>query len=229
MPNDKLHSRRNAERQQRKTDILNQKMGTWLIVSEGEKTEPNYFKLAVEDINSGLSDEQKIKLDIKGQGMNTVSLVQSANDFIYEIDKYRNKTPIYGKVFVVFDKDSFEDKAFDEAISMCESQGWIPLWSNEAFELWFLLHFNYNDAALSRTLYATKINEYFKQNGLKYKYEKNDSKIYSLLNQYGSLDRAIKNAKKLHLDVHKNDVPSKSNCCTTVYKFFEVVDEIKNN
>jgi len=227
MSNDNLHKRRNDERQRRKTDIKNQRKGTWLIVTEGEKTEPNYFEEAIKDFNNGLNEDDKIKLDIMGQGMNTLSLAKSAEEFVYEVDKYRNKTPIYSKVFVAFAKDSFNDTLFDEAIKFCENQGWIPLWSNEAFELWFMLHFYYNDAALSRNLYKEKIEEYFKANGLKYKYKKNDKDIYSLLKQYGSLEKALERARKLHLEDHKNDKPSESNCCTTVYKFFEDLDEIK--
>ena len=228
MSKEQLHRRINAERQQRKLDILSQQANTWLIVCEGEKTEPNYFKAVVDKFNSEVDDEQKIKVDIKGQGMNTMSLVESAEGFVCEVDKYRNKIPIYGKVFIVFDKDDFADNVFDEAIEVCKNFGWIPLWSNEAFELWFLLHFNFNDAALSRNLYASKIEECFKQKGFKYKYKKNDPDIYSLLNKYGSLDNAIKNAKKLHMDVQRENDPSKSNPCTTVYSFFEEIEKNKN-
>lgn len=220
-----MHKRRKEMRQQRRTDTLNQRDTRWLLVSEGKKTEPNYFDAAIKEYNKKLEGKQKIKLDIRGQGMNTVTLVNSANDFIYEVDKFRNRTPMYGKIFVAFDKDSFDDKAFDDAISLCKINGWIPLWSNEAFELWFLLHFDYTDAALSRTQYATKIEEKFSNKGFEYKYVKNDENTYSLLEQYGSLKRAMAYAKKLHLDIHRDDKPSDSNCCTTVYQFFEELNK----
>ena len=60
MSNDNLHKRRNDERQRRKTDIKNQRKGTWLIVTEGEKTEPNYFEEAIKDFNNGLNEDDKI-------------------------------------------------------------------------------------------------------------------------------------------------------------------------
>ena len=41
------------------------------------------------------------------------------------------------KIFVVFDKDSFSDDDFDDTIKMCEDNGYIPLWSNQAIEYWF--------------------------------------------------------------------------------------------
>ena len=88
----------------------------------------------------------------------------------------------------------------------------------------FLLHFNYIEIGMDRALYEKKINEYFKTAGLKYKYRKNDEKIYDLLTKYGSLSQARKYASRIHLN-HINDVPSKAESCTTVYRFFEEVDE----
>lgn len=119
--------------------------------------------------------------------MNTLSLVKSVEDIQNEIDDYKSTTIPYGKIFVVFDKDSFSKELFDEAVKMCENKGYIPLWSNQAIEFWFLLHFNLIDSRMDRTAYATKINEYFKKSGLNYKYKKNDEKIYIKLCTYGSL------------------------------------------
>ena len=208
----------------RKENISKQKSSNWLIVCEGTKTEPNYFVEAVNEINKNIEDKYKLKVNVIGTGKNTVSLVKSVEDLQVEIDKYNNRLIPYSKIFVVFDKDSFSDKNFDEAINMCQTNGYIPLWSNQAIEFWFLLHFNYIDGKMNRKMYATKINEYFKKKGLKYNYHKNDSKIYSKLCTHGSLNKAKTNAKKIHL-THINDKPSQSESCTSVYKFFEAIDE----
>lgn len=106
---------------------------------------------------------------------------------------------------------------------MCEQRGYIVLWSNEAVEYWFLLHFHCIYADMSRDDYSKKISEYFKEKGLTYKYKKNDNTIYSKLCEYGSLKHARRYAKKIHKE-HENDVPSKSASCTTVYKFFDEID-----
>lgn len=208
----------------RKENISKQKSSNWLIVCEGTKTEPNYFVEAVNEINKSIEDKYKLKVNVIGTGKNTVSLVKSVEDLQVEIDKYNNRLIPYSKIFVVFDKDSFSDKNFDEAINMCQTNGYIPLWSNQVIEFWFLLHFNYIDGKMNRKMYATKINEYFKKKGLKYNYHKNDSKIYSKLCTHGSLNKAKTNAKKIHL-THINDKPSQSESCTSVYKFFEAIDE----
>lgn len=224
MGSDNLFIRRKNERQKRKENIAKQKSSNWLIVCEGTKTEPNYFVEAINEINKNIEDKYKLKVKVIGTGRNTVSLVKSVEDMQIEIDKYNNRLIPYSKIFVVFDKDSFSDKSFDSAIEMCIQNGYIPLWSNQAIEFWFLLHFNYIDGKMDRKMYESKINEYFKKKGLKYTYRKNDSKIYSKLCKHGSLDKAKANAKKIHL-THIKDKPSQSESCTSVYNFFETVDE----
>lgn len=223
MGSDNLHIRRAAERKRRRENIIKQKSSNWLVVCEGTKTEPNYFEKAVDEINKGIDDEYKLKVKVVGKGMNTTSLVKAA-DLQVKIDKYSTSIVPYGKIFVVFDKDSFDPKDFDEAIQMCEDNGYIPLWSNQAIEFWFLLHFHYIYSKMDRTEYAKKLNEYFKAKGLAYKYKKNDDNIYNLLCEYGSIDKARKNAKKIS-DEHQNDKPSLSESCTQVYKFFDEIDE----
>ena len=156
--------------------------------------------------------------------MNTTSLVKSTQDILNEIDEYKISTIPYGKIFVVFDKDSFSNESFNKAIEMCERNGYIPLWSNQAIEYWFLLYFNYIDTGMDRKSYESKLNEYFKAKGSKYRYRKNDEKIFHRLTKYGSLEQARKYAKNIHLN-HIKDAPSDSESCTTVYSFFDEVDK----
>lgn len=223
MGSDNFHSRRVEERKKRKENTIKQKSSNWLVVCEGIKTEPNYFEKAVEEINKLIDDEYKLKVKVEGKGMNTKSLVK-ATKLQVEIDRYSASVVPYGKIFVVFDKDSFDSKNFDEAVKMCDDNGYIPLWSNQAIEFWFLLHFHYICSKMDRNEYANKMNEYFKKKGLDYKYKKNDEKIYNLLCEYGSLNSARKYAKKIN-DEHQNEKPSLSESCTQVYKFFDAIDE----
>lgn len=224
MGKDNLFNKRREEREKRRENILNQRPSNWLIVCEGAQTEPNYFKGAVNAINKNIEEKNKLKVKIVGMGKNTISLVRSVEDIQNDIDEYQKAIVPYGKIFVVFDKDSFRDETFNMAIKMCYDNGYIPLWSNQAIEYWFLLHFNYIDSKMDRTMYKEKINQYFSDSGLKYKYHKNDKDIYDKLCAYGSLEEAIKRAKRIHLN-HMNDTPSKSESCTTVYRFFDEVDE----
>lgn len=215
--------RRNAERQKRKENVEKQKSSNWLIVCEGEKTEPNYFNKAIDCFNEHIDDDYKLKVKIVGKGMNTTSLVK-ATDLQVLIDKNATNIVPYGKIFVVFDKDSFDSNEFDSAIQMCINNGYIPLWSNQAIEFWFLLHFHYICSKMNRSEYSNKLEEYFKERGLEYKYHKNDVDIYNKLCSYGSLENARKFAKRICCE-HQSDKPSDSESCTTVYRFFDEIDE----
>lgn len=113
MGTDNIFKRQKNVRIKRKENILKQKSSEWLVVCEGVETEVNYFLGAVESINSELKKEDRLKVKVVGQGMNTKSLVSSVDDLINKIDKLRFKTIPYGKIFVVFDKDSFSKNNFD--------------------------------------------------------------------------------------------------------------------
>ena len=126
-----------------------------MVICEGKQTEPNYFKSVINDINKDIDDEYKLKVKIVGMGMNTISLVESANEFLSNIDEYKLSIIPYGKIFVVFDKDDFTSYAFDKAIKICNENGYIPLWSNQAIEYWFLLHFNFIEGKMNRKLYKS--------------------------------------------------------------------------
>jgi len=81
----------------------------FLIVCEGEKTEPNYFRMFPE--NNEVYDE----IDIHGTGYNTESLVKKAIELKNEAIK--KKEP-YIEVWCVFDKDSFSNEQFQGAIDL---------------------------------------------------------------------------------------------------------------
>lgn len=52
MGTDNINKRRSIERKQRISRELQTRAETWLIVCEGTKTEPNYFKALFDYINS---------------------------------------------------------------------------------------------------------------------------------------------------------------------------------
>lgn len=108
-----------------------------LIVCEGEKTEPHYFEAF--PVNA------KVEIVVEGQGMNTVSLVDHAV-------ARRDEDGSFDEVWCVFDRDSFPAEHFNLAIDRAAREALLVAYSNEAFELWYLLHFCYLDAAVSRQI-----------------------------------------------------------------------------
>lgn len=174
---------------------------SFLIVCEGEKTEPNYFrKFRVSTLT----------VDIHGIGANTVSLVREAI-------KLRVKSK-YDQVWCVFDKDSFPDGNFNEAIQVANANNVKVAYTNEAFELWYLLHFNYHDSATSRHHYGEMLTA-----RLGSKYKKNDLDMYDKI--FNLQATAIKNAKKL-LETYTAHAPACDNPSTTVH---ELVCELLKN
>jgi hypothetical protein len=192
----------------------------YLIVCEGEKTEPNYFEKLGEDLPKGI-----ITTKVFGTGYNTVSLVEEARKIQKEYED-KNPTKVVDKLWVVFDKDNFDPESFNRAIEKCNSENIGCAWSNEAFELWYLLHFGYYQNAMNRTEYQGKIEKQLgKKLGVEYKYKKNDEKMYSYIKDY--TNTAINNAKRLN-DIYKERKDfSNQNPCTQVWKLMEDLLEFK--
>ncbi len=197
-----------------------------LIVCEGEKTEPNYFKSLKDSLPKGVLEVCELR--IIGTGHNTESLVKRAMRLKTEWEEEARRT--IDKLWVVFDKDDFTAASFNAAVTACiKNRPNIDCaWSNEAFELWYLLHFNYYNTGISRVAYQTLIENNFRINGLAdYTYQKNSTEMYSLLGLYGDQRAAIRNAKRLeHIYAGRHDF-STHNPCTLVYKLVEELEELK--
>lgn len=84
------------------------------------------------------------------------------------------------------------------------------------------MHFEYLNTGIDREQYKIKLHEYFtKFNINNGKYEKNLPDIYSILNKYGDMNSAIRNAKKLERLYDETDTPSNRKPSTMVYTIVE--------
>lgn len=166
----------------------------FLIVCEGEKTEPNYFR-------SFRVPKNVAEIDIKGLGENPSKLVHSAKGLKQQEE--------YDQVWCVFDRDNWTPEDFNNAIKNAESQGFNVAYSNEAFELWYVLHFEFLNTGIPRSKYRQKLTLLLNR-----KYQKNSETIYDEL-----LERqptAIRNAMNL-LNQYNPPTPAKDNPSTTVH------------
>lgn len=145
----------------------------FLIVCEGEKTEPQYFERF---------RVPGLVVQVEGVGMNTLSLVDKAKKIRAEGE--------YDQVWCVFDKDDFPIDQFENAIHQAHSEGMRVAYSNQAFELWYVLHFEYLHSAINRQTYMEKLDGH-----LNFKYRKNDPNIYQIL--LCKRESAIRNAQRL--------------------------------
>jgi hypothetical protein len=185
----------------------------FLIVCEGEKTEPNYFRSFPKQIGKMIFD-----IEFEGGGISTIKVVEKA------IKLRDNSKQKYDRVWAVFDRDSFSANSFNSAISKAEANGVFCAWSNEAFELWYLLHFQNRNTAMKREEYQKAIeNAVNKKSGTPKKlfiYKKNNTEMYALLQKLGNQDLAIKRAKKLKEEIEGKNFAS-YNPQTQVFQLVE--------
>ena len=191
-------------------DYYNRKVKTrrwFLIVCEGEKTEPNYFRRF--PVNPKL-----IKLDIKGEGKNTKSfLVETAISL-----KNDSESDETDRFWCVFDRDKNpknpnDSQNFNSAITLARNNGIGVAYSNDAFELWYLLHFNFYNTGISRQDYQNMLTKL-----LGHEYKKNSETIYEELKD--KQQDAIKHAKRL-LQEYEPSNPESDNPSTTVHLLVE--------
>ena len=193
---------------------------TILIVSEGQ-TEKLYFKsfpvltLTVEAV------------DLEGQSK--LKLIESTTSII------ANSSTKYDEVWCVFDMDfkqgAKELSDFDNAISKGKSLGYNVAYSNDSFELWFYLHFNYTEQNHLRTFYYKFLGEQWNLN-----YEKDGKAyrfcqtIYSKLenDKNASQQNAIERAEKLFNK--QSELPfHKQNPISMVYELVNYLNDNKRN
>lgn len=173
----------------------------FLIVCEGEKTEPNYFK--------NFRVPLDVVVDIQAGAGTHTSVVRKA------ISTIKDTRGEYDQVWCVFDRDKNgrNSKSFTDALQLAEENGISVAYTNDAFELWYLLHFNYHDTAMPRTEYVTKLNRLIDGG-----YKKNDVDIFQKLED--KMEVAARNAQRL-LTQYEPSRPENDDPSTTVHLLVE--------
>lgn len=190
------------------------KRRTFLIVCEGQ-TEVMYFKsfpvvtATIESVPLGCSKS---------------ALVECAKAMAEDEE--------YDEVWCVFDMDLKPDingqaEDYNNAINSATSAGLNCAYSNDAFELWYILHYQYIEQEQPRTYYFKKLGELWKMN-----YERNGKskeftkKVYNLLEQDSNANQnqAILNAKKL-FNSQKNKPFHQQNPVTKVFELVEILNK----
>lgn len=189
----------------------------YLIVCEGKKTEPNYFNGLKRKINEKYGNKVDVlipNIDVKGTGMNTTSLVKYTQKTVNHANK------VYGQVWVVFDKDDYNDEQFDSAIDNCN---YNVAWSNPNSELWIFAHFKKVNRYISKDDVLQELSKEFQKNGLG-NYTKNDTNIFDKVTSEGKIHTAIKNCEYME-ELNKDGQASKRNPMTRGYKIVTKLKE----
>jgi hypothetical protein len=165
---------------------------TFLIVCEGEETEPNYFR--------GFKC-RTLHLKIEGKGKDPINLVKRA--------KILSSEDEFDQVWCVFDKDEISNKDFKSALQIADKTNIKIAYSNEAFELWYILHFQFLNTAISRSDYPKKLSSLMGK-----PYAKNSREMYDEL--FDLQPTAIAHADRLLREYPKPN-PATDNPSTTVH------------
>lgn len=181
---------------------------SFLIVCEGENTEPDYF-------NAFRLTSANVKA--VGQGINTVRLVQKAISIKEEEKRKGNR---FDQYWVVFDKDDFPNNDFNNTIVLAQKNGFRVAYSNQAFELWFLLHFCLIQGPMHRNLYEEKLNTYL--NFVYSKVKGMGTQMYNVLQVKQA--EAIKNATTILQNV-EGISPAQAESSTTVHLLVEELNK----
>ena len=180
-----------------------------LIVCEDSKSARDYF-------DSFEIDPRRAEVVAVGTGMNADSLVEEA---MKRQSKAIQACQPYNEVWCVFDRDSFPLANYDRAFQLARANGIKVAWANEAFELWYLLHFNYHDTGISRHDYQAKLKPNLQ-------YNKADKTVYARVKAHQ--ETALRNARKL--ERHWNEMgerfPERQNPSTSVHKLVEFLNEL---
>jgi hypothetical protein len=172
----------------------------FLIVCEGEKTEPFYFQRF---------RVPGLVVQVDALGMDTVRVVQRAIELRAQDD--------YDQPWCVFDKDDFPDKNFNDAIALARRNEIRVAYSNQSFELWYVLHFDYMRSSITREDYMRILDE-----RLGHKYKKNSTTIYDELHDRQAT--AIRNARTLLNEYHPPR-PARDDPSTKVHLLVEQLVE----
>lgn len=187
----------------------------------GKKTEPNYINSLVRFANQK-SDKSPIITKCISESKSPSQLVEDVSNHT------SNAGILYAKIFVVFDKDDFTNDDFNKAISNCYYKEYIPIWSNQSIELWFMLHFNYVTTNIGTEGYFDKLPKIFRK--LKdYEYVEDgynkSEDIFKLINTPNNLKKAFNNAMKRLKDTDTVKSPAKRYSCTNFPDLIKSIEE----
>lgn len=194
---------------------------SFLIICEGENTEPSYFK-------SFPVPSKLVK--IEGGRHSKNSLVDYA---IQQMKKEENEGR---EVWCVYDFDVKPDEAatqpqdFNSSITKASANGIKVAWSNDAFELWFVLHYQKIGGQQTREQLYPILKKEWKLNSFTKEAKKPQfcKEMYERLGGTKSAAQhlAIRRARELHDSFKPRTDYSNHSSCTTVYLLVEELNKL---
>lgn len=189
---------------------------TFYIVTNGKESECNYFTLL-------RVKKSPYNVKIKFDNADPVRLVETAQKLLLESNQ----------VWIVFDVDNtHEEGRFSKALLLAEKYGVKYAFSNLAFEVWLISHFQKCYKSLNTEAHKTILDNYLREKGCSQKYSKSDIgqlKTYFIPNYRQACINAkivFQNRVKMHVERYGESSRPRYwewNSCTTVFKLVEAL------
>lgn len=166
---------------------------SYLIVTEGTKTEPGYFeglKRYLEETYRSKQMTVRANIENKGFGRGTKKLLEEAERWI----DYGKRQ--YQHVWLVFDRDGFPD--FDQAVEEIEAHGYHAAWSNACFEFWLCLHVSYSSSGRTAAGWSDQFKKIMGPAFTRGSQKTDKAEgLFHILTADGGLGRAVRHAARL--------------------------------
>jgi len=190
-----------------------------LLALEDTKSSKYYFEKLIQD--KGLTGKV---IFAKHCGTDPENVVQAIVTHLNQ-----NKENIYEKKWAIIDKDDYSKAQINGAIQRARTLGIFVAISNEAYELWLLLHFRSVTAYTNREVLKKELNHIFNDK-FKIQYDKASHDVYQLI--IGQQATAIKNSKMLvNTYIRENGKldPFYNNPITMIYQLVEYLNALYSN
>lgn len=208
----------------RKENIRNQRL-LYIIACEGEKTEVYYFESWFARLKESRQLSSRSCVIAPHEHTNPTGVLADLLAFHDDGLSFKD----FEQRWIVIDRDAEQTgggghtlEDFNNALQQAgQKKPMVSVaWSNPCFELWYLLHFHYQNSATDRDLIKKQLSTALDQ-----KYNKSDPDLFNLT--IPKLSDALRNARRLHTDFQKHGLSAdKSNPCTTVYQLVELLQGI---
>ena len=177
------------------------------VLTEGEKTEPDYLFVWVRR-------NARVHLDLADTGMTPDALVRRAKEHLQGQPR-RRAARDFDQIWCVFDTDQHEN--LPHAITDARQSGIEVAVSNPCFELWLVLHLREQTAYIDRHVVQRLSNELGLSDGKRIA----DSASNTLVEAFPTAKERAQALDQRHAG---NDSPARSNPSTDVW---QLVDQLR--
>jgi len=195
-----------------------------------KRIEQKSVLIALEDTKSSKYYFEKLLQDKKltGQVIFAKHIGTDPENVVKAIVEHERKNPThkYEKKWAVIDRDDWSKQQINEAIKKAKELGLCIAISNEAYELWILLHFQTITRYTPRAELNSKLKTIFKDRfGIDY--SKSSQDIYGFT--VGLQVQAISNAKelvKMHIRNNGELNPCENNPLSMIFQLVECLNSL---